>query len=260
MNLLISIIIPTYNRKDELENTIKSVLGQTHQEFELLICDDGSTDGTKGLVNSFSDARIKWISGENSGGPATPRNKGINAANAEYLAFLDSDDLWLPDKLEKQLEALETYQLKAVCTNAKVLKNNKYLQNTYFRNTKNKYIYFEDLLTVNHIICSSMLIHKSIVKQVGGFPEEPGFKAIEDYALWLSSSMLTDIYYLGEPLVIYRDEPEKSIRGEMKESELIKSNRIVVECLRRTSYVSSKYIFRFKLLLTLFKRNIKRIL
>ncbi len=260
MNPQITIIIPTYNRKDELENTINSVLDQTHQEFELLICDDGSTDGTEEMVKKLTDPRIHWISGENSGGPATPRNRGINAANAEWLAFLDSDDLWSPNKLEKQLEALKMYQVKAVCTNAKVLQDNTLLQDPYFKNTKNKYIHFEDLLTVNYIICSSMLIHKSIVKQVGGFPEESEFKAIEDYALWLSSSMLTDVYYLDEPLTIYRDEPEKSIRGEVKESELIKSNRIMMECLRRTSHISSNHIFRLKLLLGLFKKNIKRVL
>lgn len=97
---IFSIIVPTYNRADRIARTINSVLCQTFPDFELLIIDDGSTDNTREVVATYSDRRIRYFLQSNSGGPASPRNKGIGISSGELIAFLDADDEFTPDKLE----------------------------------------------------------------------------------------------------------------------------------------------------------------
>ncbi len=97
----VSVIIPTYNRKERLEKAVRSVLGQKDVPFELIIIDDGSTDGTAEMVqNNFPQARYLYQSNQ---GPSTARNRGIEIASGEWIAFLDSDDEWMPAKLPDQL-------------------------------------------------------------------------------------------------------------------------------------------------------------
>jgi glycosyltransferase involved in cell wall biosynthesis len=103
---LISVIIPAYNAEKTIKETIESVLNQTFSDFELIVINDGSQDSTLDIVSSISDPRIKVFSYSNSG-PQKSRNRGIAIATGDYLAFLDSDDLWTPDKLEAQLKALQ---------------------------------------------------------------------------------------------------------------------------------------------------------
>lgn len=257
MTPAVSVIIPTYNREERLQKTIESVLSQTYTDFELLICDDGSTDRSREMVAAFSDSRIRWIAGENSGGPATPRNRGIRKSTAEWLAFLDSDDLWEPGKLARQIEVVTETRFLAVCTNAKVLQDGKIKKTPYLPLHEDKVFTFEEMLMTNYVICSSMLIRKSIVEQTGGFPEEHHFKAIEDYALWLSASMRTDIYFLADPLTIYRDEPHDSIRGDFIEDELVKYNRILKECLKRVSTLPrQKSYFVLMLMRAYLRKNV----
>ena len=104
---LISVIIPAYNAELTIEETIAAVREQTVTNFELIIIDDGSTDRTVETVNKIEDSRIRLLSYQNEGLP-TARNRGIENASGEYIAFLDADDLWTKDKLEKQLAMLET--------------------------------------------------------------------------------------------------------------------------------------------------------
>ena len=102
----VSVIIPTYNRQKLLPKAIKSVLNQTFKNFELIIVDDGLTDNTKEIIKEFQkrDPRIKYIWQENFGAPAGPKNTGIKNSKGEYIAFLDDDDEWLPEKLERVIE------------------------------------------------------------------------------------------------------------------------------------------------------------
>lgn len=107
MSIEVSIIMPVYNTEAFLAESIESVLAQTYREWELLIVDDGSTDGSVFLIKAFTerDPRIKYLKMDiHSGSPALPRNIGIKYAQGRYIAFIDSDDMWLPDKLEKQVE------------------------------------------------------------------------------------------------------------------------------------------------------------
>ena len=103
---MVSVIIPTYNRETVIGRAIESVLKQTYPHFELLIIDDGSTDQTKRVVERIADERIRYILLEENGGVARARNVGIAEAQYDYIAFLDSDDEWMPEKLELQMERL----------------------------------------------------------------------------------------------------------------------------------------------------------
>lgn len=104
---LVSVVLPTYNRAHHLQRSVGSVLHQSFRDFELIIVDDGSTDDTRDVVAGFRDPRVRYVARERNGGVAAARNTGVRAASGTYLAFQDSDDEWLLDKLTLQLRALQ---------------------------------------------------------------------------------------------------------------------------------------------------------
>ncbi len=222
----ISVIIPTYNRKNIILRAIDSVLAQTEKPYEILICDDGSTDGTEALVRQIKDKRIKWIRGKHTGLPAVPRNKGIRESKGEWIAFLDSDDWWFPTKLEKQLVLAQQNGLLAVSSNAFVMR--KWNNTAEMLQFKKKVITFQDLIDTNYIICSSAVIHRSLLQTCDGFPEDPSLKAIEDYALWLRVAVKTSFGYIREPLLYYNYD-NTSVRSKgpqtlMEQKEIVQKD------------------------------------
>ena len=222
----VSVIIPTWNREDTVGKAIYSALSQTVPPMEVLVCDDGSTDKTLELVQSINDPRVRWIQGIRGGRPAIPRNRGIKESRGEWVAFLDSDDWWLPEKLERQLQLAERLNCMAVCSNAgRFLPDKGIVGNLLMWN--NDRVIFDDLLYVNLVICSSAIIHKSIFATVGGFPEHVRFTAIEDYALWLRVATRTDFAFVGEPLLNYCDDPASSLRS--KDADVFEQRRIVFD-------------------------------
>jgi glycosyltransferase involved in cell wall biosynthesis len=190
-----------------------SALNQTASPLEVLVCDDGSTDNSRKIIEAIGDARIRWIEGPRSGRPAIPRNRGIKESRGEWLAFLDSDDEWLPQKLEKQLELANRFQYRAACSNAHRHVPEKGLAENLLTLNSDR-LKFDDLLRVNSVICSSALVHKSLFPVVSGFPEDHRLKAWEDYALWLRVATQTDFAFIPEPLLMYRDDAANSIRRE----------------------------------------------
>lgn len=209
----VSVIIPTWNRSVLLEEAVKSVLTQTHSPLEILVCDDGSTDDSEAVISSIGDNRIRWVACGHSGRPAIPRNIGISESRGKWLAFLDNDDVWLPDKLHKQLSLAQATGCRAVCSNAHRFVPNVGITGNYL-SWKNERISFATLSKVNQVICSSALVHKSIFAEVHGFPEEAHLKALEDYALWLRVATQTDFAFVAEPMLIYRDDAANSIRSK----------------------------------------------
>jgi len=210
----VSVIIPTWNRADMIEKAIRSAINQTLSPLEVLVCDDGSTDNSEIIVNSINDSRVKWVPGPHRGLPAIPRNRGISESRGEWLAFLDSDDEWLPGKLQKQLQLAHKLNCKALCANAYHFVPEKGIVDNLLSWSK-EIISFDDLVKGNQVICSSSLIHRSLLESVTGFPEDP--EVIEDYALWLRVATQTYFAFVNEPLLIYRDDPENSIRGKITE-------------------------------------------
>ena len=181
---LISIIIPTYNRGEFIKETIITALNQTYNNFEILVIDDGSTDDTEQVTNSIKDDRLKYFWQEHRGRPAPARNKGIQLAKGEYIAFLDSDDIWLPRKLEKQLKTFAQYpELLVVSTNGETfpIHPSKHI----FNMLTNKRLSFRSLLIQNHVINSSVLMKKSVTESIGLLDEDIRLRALEDYDYWL---------------------------------------------------------------------------
>lgn len=213
----VSVIIPTWNRAHTIGAAVKSVLNQTYSVLEILVCDDGSSDSTREVLENLKDERIRIIDGPRAGRPAVPRNRGIKAAKGEWIAFLDSDDMWEPNKLEKQFDLLYKSKCNAACTNAWRVIPSKGKSGSYLQ-IEQQNISLPVLLKTNYVICSSVLVRKSILDDVGGFPEAERLKAIEDFALWLRVATKTEFAYLPEPLISYTDDAANSIRVDAKEN------------------------------------------
>lgn len=184
---LISVIIPTYNRGSVIGRTIDSVLNQTYTNIEIIIVDDGSTDNTEKIVNSYKDNRIDYIKTNNWGGPARPRNIGLKSANGDYVSFLDSDDWWADTKLEESIIYLQNgadlvyHDLFII---DKLPPRKKYLKKLKSRQLSAPV--FKDLIMNGNTICtSSVLVKKEIIEKVNGFSEIRSLIAIEDYDAWL---------------------------------------------------------------------------
>lgn len=216
----ISVIIPTYNRALLLKKAIKSVINQTISPFEIIICDDGSTDNTHAVIASFHNPTIKLFTFKHIGLPAILRNKGIQISKGDWIAFLDSDDMWAPKKLEKQIVLINNTVCLAVCSNAYSVNRNRKLKK-YLQYSK-KLITFSDLIKVNPVILSSVIIHKSLLRKCQGFPEGTKYRNAPDYAVWLKIATQTNFIYSDETLVTYLDDPLTSIRRFTKNPYILK--------------------------------------
>lgn len=214
----VSVVIPTWNRAHTIGAAIGSVLKQTHAVQEILVCDDGSTDSTREVVAAIGDDRIRFIDGPRAGRPAVPRNRGIHAAQGEWIAFLDSDDQWLPAKLHTQFGRMKQTGAAASSTNALRFVPGEGEKGAYLPTVRPSFD-LAVLLQTNFVICSSALVRKDVVQQAGGFPEGEELRAIEDYALWLRVATQTEFAYCDAPLTVYRDDPGNSIRSGTKEFE-----------------------------------------
>lgn len=203
----VSVVMATYNRANMIGETISSILSQTFSDFELIIVCDGSTDDTERVVTSFDDSRIKFCIQPNSGRPAIPRNFGIREAKGKYVAFCDDDDLWLPEKLEKQLGSFDDEGISCVASDCIPIGDVKYFSKTLsFRNNENSrdFSYNDILLGLNPIISSSVLTKRDYLLSLDGFDESVDFRFIEDWELWLRLSRKGAVRILAEPLLKYR--------------------------------------------------------
>jgi glycosyltransferase involved in cell wall biosynthesis len=204
MKPLFSIVIPTYQRCEKLKVTLKSVLLQTYQNYEVLIIDDGSTDNTGKMVAEFKDSRFFYHRIKNSGGPARPRNIGIKYASGDWIAFLDSDDIWTKNKLEEIFNCISNtvdliYHDVEIISKDKSL-NKKIVKSAYLNTPKLKDL----LLRGNVINLSSVVVRKSILESVNYFNESLNMNASEDYNLWLKISQISDnFFYLPKKLGYY---------------------------------------------------------
>ncbi len=196
----VSVIIPTFNYARFLEIAVQSVLDQTYQDFELIVVDDGSTDNTKQVMAGFEhDSRVKYVFQSNLG-DAAARNTGIRQSAGQYLAFLDSDDSWLPDKLQKQVEILENSPEISLVYCAVFLHHaNGRVEVLEAPMLQEKTLY-EELLYTNVIVGShsSVLLRREAIDRVGLFDED---FHICDVDLWRRLSEHHLFFYVNEPLV-----------------------------------------------------------
>lgn len=199
---LVSVVIPAYNAIRFVNATIDSVFAQTFQNFEILVIDDGSTDNTKEVLETYGD-KIRYLPKEN-GGVSSARNFGIENAKGKYIAFLDADDVWMPEKLEKQVAAMEEDEKIGLCYVAtqKVDEELNYLNSIKVSNCTD---YTETLLLNLNIVsgsCSSAMVRQDIIQQTDGFDSK--FSTYADWEFWLRLSLLTKFFPIDEELVKYR--------------------------------------------------------
>lgn len=194
----VSVVLPTWNREALLARALRSVFSQTAPPGEVLVLDDGSTDGTERLVrDEFPGA--KYARQENRGVSAA-RNRGIALANGAWIAFLDSDDEWLPRKLERQLAALRSAPGHLVAHTDEVWIRRGVRVNPRRRHAKHGGWIFRRCLPLCAISPSSALIHRSVFDTTGLFDE--GLPACEDYDLWLRIAARFSVLYVDERLIV----------------------------------------------------------
>jgi glycosyltransferase involved in cell wall biosynthesis len=182
-SVVFSVVIPTYNRRGRLEKCLASLSAQTYRNFEVLICDDGSTDDTAELVRSFTGKipGLRYFYNDNWGGPAYPRNIGIGKAEGEWVCFLDSDDTWYPNKLEEIFKCLNEGDL--LCHHF-LIDGNEQGKKIMTANMSDP---FTTLLTCgNSIVTSSVSVKTSILRDLNGFSLDKRLVAVEDLDLWLA--------------------------------------------------------------------------
>lgn len=195
----VSIIIPTYNRLDFLKISVQSVLEQTYKQFELIIVDDGSTDDTKQWITSLSDKRIKYIHQINQGA-SSARNTGIKQAQYDFIAFLDSDDRWVKNKLEKQMKLmLDNPKCMLSHTEELWYRNGKIL-NPKFKHKKKSGNIFNTSLKLCSISMSTVIVKKTLFDKMGLF--DTNLTVCEDYDMWLRVTEKHYILLIDEPLTI----------------------------------------------------------
>ncbi len=193
----ISVIIPTFNRRDLVKVAIQSVLNQSISALEIIVIDDGSNDGTDKIIKSqFSGIKYFWQ--ENSG-ISNARNLGIKKSKGNWIAFLDSDDEWLPKKLEMQIKIIQENSDYKIChTNEIWIRNGKRVNPKDKHQKFGGYI-FDKCLPLCIISPSSVLIKKNVFEEYGLF--DTTLPACEDYDLWLRICAFLPVLYLNEPLL-----------------------------------------------------------
>lgn len=268
---MVSVIIPTYNREGTIERSVKSVLEQTYQDFELIIVDDGSTDHTRERVEAFKSEKIRYIEQKNAGAAAA-RNTGIMQARGSVIAFQDSDDYWHPDKLEKQMRALEKNKADIVFCK---LRRHNYSTDNVWPMIPEGFVEYEQILK-RPSVSTQTLCGKTEVFRENLF--DCTLPALEDYAFSVKVAKKYKMYYMKEVLVdLYLQEDsltsdlEKYIEGNKRiieqyadiwsEYPKIKAERLyVVGCLEAQAGRNNTEIFKQSLRLKLSLKTVVKLL
>jgi glycosyltransferase involved in cell wall biosynthesis len=194
----ISVVIPTYNRAHTLRRALDSVLAQTWPPSEILVVDDGSTDGTPDLLKSYGDRGVRVIKTRNQG-VSHARNRGVEACTGDWIAFLDSDDEWLPQKLEKQLEVISATPQISLIHGEEIWIRRGVRVNPMNKHQKKGGDVFPDAVRLCCISPSTALIRKELFVEKGGFRED--FPVCEDYDLWLKITAHHRVGFVKEPII-----------------------------------------------------------
>jgi glycosyltransferase involved in cell wall biosynthesis len=193
----VSVVIPTYDRIETLPRSLDSVINQTFSDWELIVVDDGSTDGTDEMI--LRDYPAVRLHRQENTGVSAARNAGVALASGEWIAFLDSDDAWLPEKLERQLSVLANEpELRLSHTNEIWIRNGRRVNQPKEYAKAGGHLY-RQCLPLCCICPSSALIRRDLFDEIGGFDE--AFLVCEDYDLWLRITAREPVHYLDEALV-----------------------------------------------------------
>jgi glycosyltransferase involved in cell wall biosynthesis len=197
---LVSVIIPTYNRAWVLREAIDSILAQEFKDFELIVVDDGSTDNTGEILDSYEQDIL--VLRQSNKGVSAARNRGIDAAEGRLIAFLDSDDLWLPRKLSSQVDFFNSNPAAVINQTEEIWVRNGVRVNPKTRHHKFSGMIFERSLALCLVSPSAVMIKKNLFSEVGVFDEN--LPACEDYDLWLRISCRYPVHLIETPLIMKR--------------------------------------------------------
>lgn len=194
----VSVVIPTFNRGWALRTAIDSVLAQTCRDFELIVVNDGSTDDSQEILRSYGSA-IKVIR-QNNAGVSSARNRGVRSARGELIAFLDSDDCWLPEKLKTQIAFFDTNPETVICQTEEIwIRNGKRVNPKKVHQKPSGWI-FKASLALCLVSPSAAMLRRTLFNTIGGFDET--LPACEDYDLWLRISAHYPVHLIDTPLII----------------------------------------------------------
>ncbi|MCK5605027.1 glycosyltransferase [Candidatus Pacearchaeota archaeon] len=222
-NPLVSVVIPTYNRANTICSAIESTLGQTYKNIEVIVVNDGSTDDTHAKLAGYGK-RIRVIK-QNNVGPSAARNRGIKISTGEILTFLDSDDLWLPTKIEKQVDILRQVDKSVPCClcNAIIRTSNGDeqlsfdLASVYPRYDEGVWMNATEILSTRCIFFTqAVAIRRETLQKVGGFNES--LSVMEDHELALKLSLEGSWAYIQDPLVIYNRDTLGSLANQARQN------------------------------------------
>ena len=231
MNELVSIITPSYNTAQYIEETIQSILAQTYTNWELIIVDDCSTDNTDEVVMTFTDNRIKYLKNEHNSGAAVSRNRALREAKGKWIAFLDSDDVWRPEKLEKQISFMEKNGYAFTYTDYEMTDEDSVPLGIYV--TGPKKITKTGMYNYCWPGCLTVMYDRDIVGEI----QIEDIKKNNDYAIWLKAVKKAPCYLLKENLARYRMR-SNSISRHPK-IKLVKHHYILYRVSERKNFVSS---------------------
>jgi glycosyltransferase involved in cell wall biosynthesis len=193
MNPLVSVIIPTYNRAEDLSRALQSVFGQTFTDWEVLVVDNHSDDNTDSLIESLKNPKVKVFKIHNDGVVAASRNLGLKHATGEYIAFLDSDDWWLPEKLEASIRCMSQ--------GAEVVYHDLFIvtqpdKKFNWRRTGGRKlsspIYYDLISKGNALPNSTVVVRKNLLDAIGGLSEDKDMVGAEDYDAWLRIAQISE--------------------------------------------------------------------
>lgn len=210
--VLVSVIIPTYNRRQYVLEAIRSVTNQTYKHWELIIVDDGSVDDTIEMIKALNDSRIRIIENEHKGHVGWLRNKAVAASTGSFIAFLDSDDLWMPQKLALQIKSIQ-YSNKNCCYCGHELideAGNKLSFKTRPYTAHSGWIAEQIISAEAAVSIGSLLIERTLFDEAGGFSTDEEINFREDYEFVLRIAMKTEIIALPDILVQVREHSKRS--------------------------------------------------
>jgi teichuronic acid biosynthesis glycosyltransferase TuaG len=209
----VDVIIPTYNSQEFLLEAINSCFIQTHPVNEVIIVDDGSSETFIAYLTELkvSFPRLRIILNNHTGLPGIGRQIGINASDAEWIAFLDSDDYWAPEKIEKQIKSADLTNSSLVYSNGWIVKAGS-TEEIFFKEFP-KAISFSELLATNWLLNSSVIVKRELFSRRTSYATSTSVRAVEDYATWLRLATFCTFSGVNEPLTYYRDH-SGSIRSQ----------------------------------------------
>lgn len=210
METLVSIITPSYNTAQYISETIQSVLNQTYQNWEMIIVDDCSTDNTDEVVAGFADSRIRYLKNESNSGAAFSRNRALQEAKGKWVAFLDSDDLWEPEKLSRQISFMEENGYCFSFTEYVEMDDDGNLTGNYWTGP-DKVSKFT-LYLFNYMGCLTVMYDREYM----GLLQIANLKQRNDYAIWLKAATKCPAYLLKEKLAKYRVRSSGSVMNRKK--------------------------------------------